>query len=159
MKKYGYCIIICCLIAAASVLPGCRSGVTTDGRSCYELSGREKRRLVDFSRTALLQDRKGLLRRGEANIIKRAEPELKIEYTGDKLGEASVSWEAPGRRIGIIFNGELVELNRSRISLYSSEKSSAVVDYSGQLSRRAKQEVEKIKTDNAGPARILRSSR
>lgn len=141
-------------LALTLILCSCRTGTTEDGKSCYELDDSDKTFMVDYTRQVLTGGRKQVLRAGEAEIISRTEPKLKMTYYGDKCGVLTVTWRTRTREIGMLYDG-VIRSGYERMHLISEENAPAVVDYSGLLSEKAKRNVERIKVDGDAQGRLI----
>ena len=70
----------------------------------YEvLSPEEENEMKSMARTALGKSK--ALSARERELIKTMQPELKIRYTGDRMGDASVVWTLPDRTVTLLMRG------------------------------------------------------
>jgi len=96
------------LFFALLFFAGCYNTATdAEGRSCRALSEGEIRELVDFTRMSMMHNvKKRLIFADEADFALRHEPDVVIEYRGDRFGTAKIFWRTPHRTIGMLFEGE-----------------------------------------------------
>ena len=94
-------------VAILSLVGGCRSYVDVNGRSCAMLTEREVRELVAMARETMAKNSPRHASAAEVDEIRRTEPEIKINYYGNCLGEAVISWDLKTRKIEIVYDGQL----------------------------------------------------
>lgn len=92
---------------AALVCCGCRNHIEVNGRSCAMLTEREVDELVTFARATMAKNSPRHASVEELAVIKSTAPEIKIDYYGNCLGEAVISWDLKTRKIEIIYDGQL----------------------------------------------------
>ena len=134
MKKHvSWCGAIFAVVAAALVLccGGCREHIEVNGRSCAMLTEREIGELVVFARATMEKNSPRHASAEELAEIKRTQPEVKISYYGNCIGEAVVSWDLKTRKIEIVFEGLLTSTDpRERdIFLRVMKKHPPVLDF------------------------------
>ena len=93
--------------AALALCGGCRSYVDVNGRSCAMLTENEVRELVILARETMARNSPKHASAAEVDAIRRTEPEVKISYYGNCLGEAVISWDLKTRKIEIVYDGQL----------------------------------------------------
>ena len=70
----------------------------------YEvLSPEEENEMKSMARVTLAKSK--ALSPKERELIKTIQPELKIRYSGDRTGDASVSWQLPTRTVTLFMRG------------------------------------------------------
>ena len=70
----------------------------------YEvLSPEEENEMKSMARVTLAKSK--ALNSKERELIKTIQPELKIRYSGDRTGDASVSWKLPTRTVTLFMRG------------------------------------------------------
>ena len=70
----------------------------------YEvLSPEEENEMKSMARVTLAKSK--ALSAKERELIKTIQPELKIRYSGDRTGDASVSWQLPTRTVTLFMHG------------------------------------------------------
>ncbi|MBR2911331.1 MAG: hypothetical protein IKC05_06945 [Lentisphaeria bacterium] len=70
----------------------------------YEvLSPEEENEMKSMARVTLAKSK--ALSAKERELIKTIQPELKIRYSGDRTGDASVSWQLPTRTVTLFMRG------------------------------------------------------
>ncbi len=89
-------------------LTGCRTGETVHGQSCYELTEGDKAELVELARASMQRPNRFITASETAKILKD-QPTFKIYYTGDKSGEAKLTWLYPDKKVSVIFSGRFLE--------------------------------------------------
>ena len=90
------------------LLAGCTTYVEVDGRRYAELSGRQKENLVSIARRSLVKHtKKGIITLVESEHAVKNDPEVRIQYRGDRFGSATVLWRTPGRQIEFHFEDDL----------------------------------------------------
>jgi len=105
MKK----VLLAAVISAfASLFYGCAPTVVVDGVRYTALTERQRAQMVAFCRRSIKLNAQGKLTRQEVAFIQRNEPEIKIQYTGDCYGYATVAWYLPTRTIDMKFAGDLL---------------------------------------------------
>lgn len=103
MKK----IFLLMTVAMLCLLCSCRTGTTIHGQSCYELTESDKAMLTELARTSLQKSNR-LVLASEMGKIMSEEPEFRIYYTGDKSGEARLTWTYSKKKVSIVFMGEFL---------------------------------------------------
>ena len=71
------------------------------------LTERETRELVIYARATMAKNSPRHATAEELEVIRRTDPEIKIQYYGNCIGEAVVSWDLKTRRIEIVYDGLL----------------------------------------------------
>ena len=122
------------LVLAAAVsapLCGCRNHVVVDGRSCAMLTDGEIRDLVALARVTMAKNSPKHATAEEVAAIRRLEPDVKIRYYGNCLGEAVVGWDLEKRKIEIIYDGLLTSTNPEErdMVLRVMEKHTGTIDF------------------------------
>ena len=70
----------------------------------YEvLSPQEENEMKSIARVTLAKSK--VLTSKERELLQSIQPELKIRYSGDRTGDASVSWELPTRTVTLFIRG------------------------------------------------------
>jgi len=92
------------LFFAMLFLCGC-GGPTREinGVTCEVLSSREELELASIARSTLTRSK--VLTPGEKAIIRSKDPELRIIYSGDRTGDATISWQLPDRWVAVFIRG------------------------------------------------------
>ena len=118
-------------VAALALCGGCRSYVDVNGRSCAMLTEREVRELVILARATMAKNSPRHATAAEVEEIRSTEPEIKINYYGNCLGEAVISWELKTRKIEIVYDGQLnsTDPNERDMILRVMEKQPPVLDF------------------------------
>ena len=134
MKKFiAGCGAIFAVGAAVlvSCCGGCREHIEVNGRSCAMLTEREIGELVVFARATMEKNSPRHASAEELSEIKRLQPEVKIDYYGNCIGEAVVSWDLKTRKIEIVYDGLLTSSDpRERdMILRVMEKQPPVLDF------------------------------
>ena len=106
MKKMQLFVLSAALLALCS----CRTGTTVHGQSCYELSESDKAALTTLARASLRKPNH-VITASETDKVMNEPPVFRIRYTGDKRGEAKLTWTYPKKKVSIIFNGEFLAEN------------------------------------------------
>ena len=86
---------------------GCRNHIDVNGKSCAMLTDREVRELVIVARETMAKNSPKHATADEVVEMRRTEPEIKINYYGNCLGEAVIGWELATRRVEIVYDGQL----------------------------------------------------
>ena len=108
MKKlFSRCSALSAAVFVLVLCFGCRNHIDVDGKSCAMLTDREVRELVMLARETMAKNSPRHATAEEVAEIRRTEPEIKIEYYGNCLGEAVISWELPTRKVEIVYDGQL----------------------------------------------------
>ena len=120
-------------IGAAALVSfcGCRSHVEVNGRSCAMLTDREVQELVVFARATLAKNSPRHASAEEIAEIRRTEPDVKIRYYGNCMGEAVIGWDLKKRKIEIIYDGLLTstEPEERDMVLRIMEKRTGTLDF------------------------------
>lgn len=74
-----------------------------NGERIEVLSPEEEIELKSVARTTLAKSK--LLTSRERETIKAQQPSLKIRYTGNRMGDATVSWKLPGKTVSLFMRG------------------------------------------------------
>ena len=93
-----FCAALCALLC------GCGKHYQVIHGIRYEvLSPREEDELKSMARVTLAKSK--ALSSKEREIIKTQKPELKIRYSADRMGDATVTWKLPNRTIYLLVRG------------------------------------------------------
>lgn len=87
-------ILIGIAAAALSLFCGCAPTMTVNGQTYTILTQSEEQELVTQARRLLGRPGKAL-NKEEVRFVQKTDPEVKIEYQGDRTGEAQVIWRTP----------------------------------------------------------------
>lgn len=119
-----------CFLASALLLlaAGCGPTVKVDGETYAALTEEEQKFLIRLARLSLERSPKAISKE-ELAVVKKKEPGMELEYTGDKFGKALVSWQLPERKLTVIFEGEMAGDQRI-IYLQSEQNPVDFIDYS-----------------------------
>jgi len=117
--------------AALGCWCGCRNHIDVNGRSCAMLTDREVDELVTVARATMAKNSPQHATAEEVSEIRSTAPEIKINYYGNCLGEAVLSWDLKKRKIEIIYEGQLNSTDpRERdIILRVMEKQPPLLDF------------------------------
>ena len=119
------------LLAAVAMQAGCASWygptVEVEGETYRALKKIEEDLLVEVARRYLKKNTPKVVSVRECDIALRTEPELKIVYTGDRRGEAYVTWEMPKRWLTVLFIGNFLERDMYCI-LQEKERLAGMID-------------------------------
>ena len=142
-------------VAALALCGGCRSYVDVNGRSCAMLTEHEVRELVVFARETMAKNSPRHATAAELEEIRRTEPDIKINYYGNCLGEAVISWELKTRKIEIVYDGQLNSTDpRERdMILRVMEKQPPVLDFRPGRKRQQVRSSQQSDQRQARPAR------
>jgi len=116
MKSFFARFAAMCLVGAACC--GCRSHVEVDGKSYAALTDDEMRELVVMARATMAKNSPSHASKAEVAEMRRIEPDIKIRYYGNCIGEAVVSWELEDRRIEIVYDGVLNSTDPSERDIF-----------------------------------------
>lgn len=96
-------------IAALLILSGCAVYVTGyDGNEYKALSEKQIRHLVHISRVSLKKNlSKKIISPGEYRDAMNMQPEIRIDYRGDRYGTANISWRTRGRKLEFLYHDDL----------------------------------------------------
>ena len=118
------------VLLAASVA-GCASWfgptVEVEGETYRALDKLEEQLLVEVARHYLKKNSPKVVSIHECDIALREDPDIKIVYTGDRRGEAYVTWEMPKRWLTVLFLGNFLERDMYCL-LQEKEKLPALID-------------------------------
>ena len=95
------------IVMVLAICGGCRNHIDVKGRSCAMLTDREVRELVILARETMAKNSPRHATAAEVEEIRRTEPEIKIDYYGNCLGEAFIIWDLETRKIEIVYDGQL----------------------------------------------------
>ena len=105
MTKYIFTAAALLLLATGCVS---RQAVTIYGDKCEKISDAQMAHLVRYARFIMLNNvKKHKFNAVERRIIEKENPQVRFEYRGDCFGAMYIHWEAPARRLGICFDGDL----------------------------------------------------
>jgi len=125
-------LLVSTLLVSAVMQAGCASwyGPTVEvgGETYRALKKIEEDLLVEVARRYLKKNTPKVVSVRECDIALRTEPELKIVYTGDRRGEAYVTWEMPKRWLTVLFIGNFLERDMYCI-LQEKERMSELIDF------------------------------
>ena len=110
---------------------GCRNHIDVNGKSCAMLTDREVRELVIVARETMAKNSPKHATADEVAEMRRTEPEIKIRYYGNCLGEAVIGWEFATRRVEIVYDGQLnsSEPRERDMILRTIQKQPPVLDF------------------------------
>ena len=130
-KSFSRCLVTLAAGFALALCHGCRNHVDVDGKSCAMLTDREVHELVVVARETMAKNSPKHATADEVALIRRTEPEIKIRYYGNCLGEAVIGWELETRKIEIVFDGQLNSNNpwERDIILRTMQKQPPVLDF------------------------------
>lgn len=113
MKKLRMRMAAALLMPAALLMSGCAGwfGPTVEvkGETYRALKKIEEDLLVEVARRYLKKNTPKVVSIHECDIALRSDPDLKMVYTGDRCGEAYVTWEMPTRWLTVLFIGRFLE--------------------------------------------------
>ena len=96
-------ILTLCLVLSA-LCGGCVKHYKVINGITYEvLSPNEELEMKAAARAALAKSK--ALTIPEQEMIKSTQPELKIRYTGNRMGDATVRWKLPGKTVSLFIRG------------------------------------------------------
>lgn len=87
MQKMIYGLLVALVLL---ICTGCGEHIIINGVSYRVLSKEEEKEMVQFARMTLIKGEKLTL--AQQNYIRSNEPEVRISYTGSKIGRASYQW-------------------------------------------------------------------
>ena len=92
------------LLPGIFLLTGC-GGPTRmiNGEMTEVLTPHEEIEMISIARATLAKSRR--LNSAEQKFIRENDPVLKIRYTGDRTGDASVIWKLPDRKVTLLMRG------------------------------------------------------
>ena len=92
-------------------ISGCATTVTgRDGNTYEALSKNQIKHLILISRASLADSRKkGMISKNEHYDALHNEPQVKIDYTGDKFGMAKIIWFTRERKLEFTYEDDLTE--------------------------------------------------
>ena len=97
-------VILTLCIALSALCGGCFKHYKVINGITYEvLSPNEELEMKATARAALAKSR--ALTVQEQEMIKSTPPELKIRYTGNRMGDATVRWKLPGKTVSLFIRG------------------------------------------------------
>ena len=136
MKMWRMNLAAALLLPAALLLSGCASWfgptVEVDGETYRALRKIEEDLLVEVARRYLKKNTPKVVSIHECDLALRGDPDLKITYTGDRCGEARVTWEMPSRFLTVLFIGHFLERDMYCV-LEEKQKMSALIDFRPKL--------------------------
>lgn len=100
-------ILIGIAAAVLSLFCGCAPTMTVNGQTYTVLTQSEEQELVTQARRLLGRPGKAL-NKEEVRFVQKTDPEVKIEYQGDRTGEAQIIWRTPEKIITMHFGGEFL---------------------------------------------------
>lgn len=115
-------------LAMLTILGGCAPTVTVNGETFEVLTPREEKDLILIARAALKRSKKAATS-SELQIIQNTAPEFKIDYYGDRSGDAKVTWDLPERRLTVQFRGQLLT-DHMVAQMYTVKRYDGVLDFS-----------------------------
>lgn len=93
--------------ATLSLFCGCAQTMTINGQTYTVLTQSEEQELVTLARRLLGRPGKAL-NEEEVRFVQKSAPELKINYSGNRSGEAQLIWRPPGKIIIMYFGGDFL---------------------------------------------------
>ena len=131
MKRILFYIPLMLLV----VLTGCRSTIKVNDKSFYMLRDSEIDELISTARYTLRvnSSKQKIITDSELRYALNNQPDVQIEYFGDCLGNARISWQFPERKTTVLFRGELNNEHNRFIAVSLQEKQPEVIDASGLL--------------------------
>ena len=97
-------VILTLCIVLSALCGGCVKHYKVINGITYEvLSPTEELEMKSAARAALSRSR--ALTVQEQEMIKSTQPELKIRYTGNRMGDATVRWKLPGKTVSLFIRG------------------------------------------------------
>ena len=92
------------LFFALLLLCGCGGPTREINGVTYEvLTPREELELASIARSTLTRSK--VLTPAEKAVIRGKDPELRIVYSGNRTGDATISWQLPGRWVAVFIRG------------------------------------------------------
>ena len=97
-------VILTLCIVLSALCSGCtRYYQVINGITVEVLSPAEELEMKSTARATLAKSKVLTVR--EQEIIKSTQPELKIRYTGNRMGDATVRWKLPGKTVSLFIRG------------------------------------------------------
>ena len=97
-------VILPLCLALSALCGGCGKHYKDINGITYEvLSPGEELEMKSMARAALAKSK--VLTVQEQEMIKSTPPELKIRYTGNRMGDATVRWKLPGKTVSLFIRG------------------------------------------------------
>lgn len=127
------------VVALSLGLTACRSTVKVDGKSYSMLYDSEIEELISAARFTLQRnsDKSQIVTKSELKNAFANTPDVEIDYFGNCLGNAKISWDFPNRTTIVVFKGELNNPRNRFIAVNIKEKMPAIIDASGTLPKDA----------------------
>jgi len=99
--RYGATIL---LLGTLFLLAGCRGPVVmVNGRPVEALTPKEELELACIARSTLVRSK--VLSADEKAVIREKDPEVRIVYSSDRTGDATISWQLPKRWVAVFIRG------------------------------------------------------
>jgi len=131
MKRNQFRIILILAgLLFGGLLSGCANYVEVNGVKYKTLTDSQRRELVYRARLALYKNTK-LVPKSDYVFIAGNEPEMKIDYAGDRLGTAKLTWKLPKRHYTIVFDGHL-GTDQMTYLLQITDQVPDVINFTGQ---------------------------
>ena len=121
-------ILFAALLAA--VFCGCHPTVTVNGNTYEALDEKDKAALKAIAVKTLEKNTGKAVLDSELRFARANEPEMVIDYFGDRSGEARISWQMPARKITIIFSGEFLT-NKMDCMMQTINNQPEIIDFTG----------------------------
>lgn len=114
-------ILSCLFLLSLLCLTGCvKHYKNINGIRLEVLSPAEEDEMKSIARAVLNKNKK--LTPQERALIKKQIPELKIRYTEDRAGEATVIWKLPGRQVMLRMRGAFFDPSAQWMMLIRNEQ-------------------------------------
>ncbi|MBQ9502771.1 MAG: hypothetical protein IJU70_11485 [Lentisphaeria bacterium] len=98
------CGTIFLLLGTVFLLAGCRGPVVMiNGEPVEVLTPKEELELACTARSSLVRSK--ILTPEEKAVIKEKDPEVRIVYSSSRTGDATISWQLPGRWVAVFIRG------------------------------------------------------
>ena len=99
--RYGATIL---LLGTLFLLAGCRGPVVmVNGSPVEALTPKEELELACIARSTLVRSK--VLSADEKAVIREKDPEVRIVYSGNRTGDATISWQLPKRWVAVFIRG------------------------------------------------------
>ena len=121
-------VLLAALLAAAFC--GCHPTVTVNGNTYEALDEEDKAALRAIAVKTLEKNTGKAVLDSELRFARANEPEMVIDYYGDRTGEARVSWQMPARKITIIFSGEFLTKKMDCV-MQTINNQPEIIDFTG----------------------------
>jgi len=92
------------LLGTFFLLPGCRGpAIMINGEPVEVLTPKEELELACIARSTLVRSK--VLTPEEKAVIKEKDPAVKIVYSSNRTGDATISWQLPKRWVAVFIRG------------------------------------------------------